>query len=158
MTNRIHTGFLLVVLAAGLAGCDGARPRGPTAPSTLPPPQAPPSSPIPHFLVADVTLSGVVFEVTATGRVPIEGVLVANGEGWSGLTDANGFFSFGPVWVCPCRVGTGDPGTTSLWVGKDGYEDPAGQPAARAGGLTGPGYRDVMIDGDTRVELQLVRR
>jgi hypothetical protein len=159
MTNRPLTGFLLLVLTAGPAGCDGARLPSPTPPSTLPQQTSSPGNPIPAFSVADVTVSGVVFEMTATGRVPIEGVTVANGEGWTGLTDANGSFSFGPVWACPCaaepRV---DAGTTSLWVGKDGYEDPPGQPPSRFSSYAGPGYRDVMINGDTRIDIQLVRR
>jgi len=109
--------------------------------------------------VADVTVSGVIFEMTPTGRVPIEGATVANGEGWFGLTDADGSFSFRPVWVCPCAAEPGvDAGTTSLWVGKDGYEDPAGQPPSRFSSYAGPGYRDLMINGDTRIDIQLVRR
>jgi hypothetical protein len=127
------------------------------------PPSAPPSGPI--FEIADVTVSGVVYEVTPTGEVPIEGVLISNGEGPSRmvpqLTDANGFFRFGPVWVCPCA---GDPGNgpvpagmTFLIVRKNGYEDPLGLPES----VFRPhetGWRDVMIDGDTHVRLQLVRR
>ena len=67
-------------------------------------------------------LSGVVFEVTAAGRVPLEGVIIANGEGWGGRTDANDFFSFRPVWVCPCSAQPWvSAGTTFLWVGKEGY-------------------------------------
>ena len=40
MANRTHTGFLLVVLVAGLASCEGASPS-PTAPSTAQPQQPP---------------------------------------------------------------------------------------------------------------------
>jgi hypothetical protein len=80
-------------------------------------------------------------------------------EGEYAVTDALGFFSLRPLWVCPCsgepRV---DAGATSLWVGKDGYQDPAGQPSGRFLYYVGPGYRDVMIDGDTRVDIHLVRR
>ena len=162
MTNRTHAGLLVLLLASGLAGCDSARGPGPTAPS--PQPQqtpSPPPPPInPHFSVADVTLSGVVYEQTPAGRVRIAGVVIANGEGWSGLTDADGFFSFRPVWVCPCAAQPTVPaGTTSLWVGKDGYEDPEGLPVSRFGSFyESPGYRDVAVDGDTRVEFQLVKR
>jgi hypothetical protein len=75
MTNRTHTGFLLVVLVAALAGCEGASPT-PTAPSAAQPqqPPAPASGGRDTYSVADVILSGVVYEVTPMGRVPIEGV------------------------------------------------------------------------------------
>ena len=164
MTNRTLRGFLLLVFAAGLAGCDSAPGPGPTPP---PPQEAPspprgPSQPTtdPAFAVADVTLSGVVYEETPTGRLPIAGVVIANGEGWSGLTDADGFFSFRPVWVCPCPAQPAVPaGTTSLWVGKDGFKDPEGLPVSRFGTFyESPGYRDVAVDGDTRVEFLLIKR
>ena len=107
-----------------------------------------------------MTLSGFVFENTPTGRRPIEGVTVANGEGNYATTDASGFYSMRPVWVCPCpaqpRV---EAGTTFLWVTKDGYIDPPGTPASVFGpGLGGPGTRDAKIDGDTRFDIELVRR
>jgi hypothetical protein len=44
MTNRTLTGFLLLLLAGGLSGCDSARAPGPTAPS---PPPTPPAGPGP---------------------------------------------------------------------------------------------------------------
>jgi hypothetical protein len=156
MTNTKCAGILVAVLAAGLAGCDSlpTQPKGDEGPviTVLPP--------TPAFVVADVTVSGVVYEDTANGRVPIAGVLIANGEGWSGLTDADGFFSFKPVWVCPCPVQPMVPaGTTSLWVGKEGYTDPEGLPVSRFGPpYDSPGYRDVAIDGDMRVEFRLVKR
>lgn len=160
MANRTLTGFLLLVLAAGLSGCDSARAPGPTAPS--PPPAAPTPPPGPAFLIADVTVSGVVYEVTPTGEAPIEGVGIANGKGAfrmvPQLTDGNGFFSFRPVWVCPCSGSPSIPaGTTFLIIGKNGYEDPPGLPES-VFRPHGTGYRDVMIDGDTHVRMQLVRR
>ena len=158
MMNREFTGLLFFGLAAGLVGCEG---RGlPTPPTTFEGPQTVPQPEIPAFQVADVTVSGVVYEETPTGRTAIAGVLIANGEGWSGLTDANGFFSFKPVWVCPCAAQPAVPaGTTSLWVGKDGYGDPDGLMASSFGGVyAAPGYRDVAVDGDTHVEFELVRR
>jgi hypothetical protein len=109
--------------------------------------------------VVDVTLSGVVSELTPTGLIPIEGVGVANGEGLYTETDANGFFSLRPLWVCPCsgepRV---DAGVTSLWVGKSGYQDAPGQASSRFMYYVGPGYRDVLINGDTRVDIRLIRQ
>ena len=158
VTNRFRAGFLVSVLAASLAGCDGGRMPVPI-PGLLPGGQPPPDpGGSGFFSVADVTVSGVVFEVTPTGRVPIEGAMVANGEGWGGLTDENGAFSFRPVWVCPCGAQPWVPaGTTFLWVEKDGYDDPAGQPPSVFGGIYATA-RDVKIDGDTHVEIRLVRR
>jgi hypothetical protein len=155
MTDRTHRGMLLFLLTTGLAGCDGAHGLAPSAPRTFNP-----DAPI--FSVVDVTVSGVVYEVTPTGEMPIEGASVSNGEGQfrmvPQLTDANGFFSFRSVWVCPCAGSLViPPGTTFLVIGKDGYKDPPGlsesvfRPHA-------PGYRDVMIEGDTYVRIQLVRR
>jgi hypothetical protein len=104
MTNRTCTGFLLVVLIIGVTGCEGARPSSPTASSPvqpLPTPQPTPGGPA--DAVANVTLSGVVFEMTATGPVPIEGARVFLSDDQDIATDASGSFSFKPVWVCPCR-------------------------------------------------------
>ena len=110
--------------------------------------------------MADVTLTGFVFESTPTGRRPLDGVDVANGEGNYATTDANGFYSIRPLWVCPCPaqpwVG---PGTTFLWVTRDGYTDPPGTPDSVFGPALGrAGTRDVRIDGDTRFDIELVRR
>ena len=102
MTNKRHAGFLLMVLAAELAGCNDAGATSPTA-AALPQPTptpAPPTPSGPGYAVADVTLSGVVFEMTPTGRVPIEGARVYLADDQDIGTDTNGFFSFRPVWVC----------------------------------------------------------
>ena len=104
------------------------------------------------------------------GRVPIEGVKV-----WGDyfhvfpaptvVTDAQGFFSFKPVWVCPCSWAAWvDAGITSIYVEKDGYKGPAGQSASVFHHPLYPdaprddGLRDVTINGDTRIDIQLVRR
>jgi hypothetical protein len=172
MTNRTHTGFLLLVLATGLTGCDGAHPPGPSAPSTLQPQQTPrpAGSGRDTYNVADVILSGVVYEVTPMGRVPIEGVRVQLDyfhvfPAPDAVTDSRGVFSFRPVWVCPCSWAAWvDAGITSIYVEKDGYEVPAGQPASIFGRRLDtdvlPDYRlrDVTISGDTRFDIELVRR
>jgi hypothetical protein len=148
-----------MVLAAELAGCNDAGATSPTA-AALPQPTptpAPPTPSGPGYAVADVTLSGVVFEMTPTGRVPIEGARVYLADDQDIGTDTNGFFSFRPVWVCPCtfyRWLAADHTNTS--VTKVGYTDPPGQPALP--GLKGPGWRVVSVYGDTRLDIQLVRR
>jgi hypothetical protein len=167
MKKRTHPGLLVLVLAAGLAGCEGTSSRSPTAPSTPQPEQAPPptGSGPDTYDVADVILSGVVYEVT-----PIEGVRVQS-DWWhmfptpDVVTDSRGFFSFRPVWVCPCSAAPWvDAGITAVWVNKDGYQAPAGQPASifhdRPGTTAPPDshLRDVTINGDTRIDIELVRR
>ena len=106
--NRTHTVFLLVVLVAGLASCERASPS-PTAPSTaqLQQPTGPAGSGRDTYSVANVILSGVVYEVTPMGRVPTEGVRVQSDYFHvfptpDVITDSNGFFSFRHVWVCAC--------------------------------------------------------
>jgi hypothetical protein len=103
MTNSTHLRWLLLLLAAGLAGCDGAVPTSPTVPSAaVSQPLPTPTPGGPGYAVADVTLSGMVFEMTPTGRVPIEGARVFLSDDQDIATDSNGLFSFRPVWVCPC--------------------------------------------------------
>ena len=57
-----------------------------------------------------------------------------------------------------------DAGVTALWVDKDSYEAPAGEPTSTFNnrpGTTGPPdrrLRDVTIKGDTRFDIELVRR
>ena len=94
-------------------------------------------------------LSGLVFEVTATGRLPIEGVSVycdSCGDLFGhtyAYTDANGLYRF--AWTAN--------GATPLIVGKNGYAL-AGNPPA------GPveGWIVVSVNGDTRFDIELVRR
>jgi hypothetical protein len=171
MATRTHTGFLLVVLVAGLAGCEGAS-RAPTAPSTAQPQQPPglAGGGRDTYSVADVNLSGVVYEVTPMGQVPLEGVRVQSDNfhifpSPDVVTDSNGFFSFRRVWVCPCSWAPWvDAGITAIYVEKDGYDVPAGQSASIFGRRLNPDVlpdlrlRDVQINGDTRFDVQLVRR
>ena len=169
MANRTHTGFLLVVLVAGLASCQRANPS-PTGPSTAQPPSPPGPAGGDTYSVADVILSGVVYEVTPTGRVPIEGVHVQSDHFHvfptaDVVTDAYGFFRFKRVWVCPCSWAPWvDVGITSIYVDKDGYEVPSAQPPSVFGRRLGTNVppdlrlRDVPINGDTQFDIQLVRR
>ena len=172
MTNRTHAAALILVLAAPLAGCDGASSRSPTVPSTPEPQQAPqPTGSHPDtYQVANVILSGMVYEETSMGRVPIEGAHVSSDYFHvfptpDVVTDSQGFFSFSPVWVCPCSWAPWvNAGITSISVKKDGYEVPAGQPPSVFGHALYPDvrpdahYRDVTINGDTRIDIELVRR
>jgi len=161
MTNRTHAAILTLVLAAGPVGCNGAGPGSPTAPSTAQPPHIPQTTDI-----ANVTLSVVVYEMTPMGRVPLEGVRVYASEWASGTTDANGLFTTTPVWVCPCSFAPWvTPGITQISVeARDPFQDSAVPPSVFYTGRdpvpAGQRWavRDVMINGDTRIEVDLARR
>jgi hypothetical protein len=161
-----RTGLALVIaLALGLVDCGGSdSPVMPLMPSPLlPPAVVPPPAHSPSFppgTLRDVSLSGVVYELAATGRAPIPGAIVycelCGQETHTFATaDGSGFYRFsgditkgGGVWVVP-----GVP--ILLAVGyNEAYKDPPGLPAVRFG----PGWREVLIDGDTRFDIELVRR
>jgi hypothetical protein len=159
MTNRRLTTIVLLLFAGELAiGCSGSS-SAPTAPSTTP--QAPLR--YPNATLTGVTLFGVVADVTPTGQRPIEGVAVycdSCGAFGHALvnTDVNGYYSFsgdlargGGVWV-RARV------PNLLIVSKAGYQDPPELPALSALVEDSAGAREVMINGDTRFDIQLVRR
>lgn len=117
--------------------------------------------------VAIYTLSGVVSEVTPTGLTPLEGAHVHQssceevlpappffpGSGCPVLifqtvrTDKQGRYSFAGLYSGK---------NNSIGVSTDGFEDPFGS----SDGPEGPGPKDraVTIDGDTRFDVQLVRR
>jgi hypothetical protein len=95
-------------------------------------------------------LSGVVFEITAAGQVPIEGVEVYCDSCGSPVghtfvyTDANGFYSL--EWA--------QNGVHPLFVRKAGYEifDPTGTLRDTYGRIS------ATVHGDTRFDIQLARR
>jgi hypothetical protein len=147
----IRTLVTTLALAAGVAGCDSGNPSAPTAPSTVQQPTPTPPSTFPPGVFSPYTLSGVAFESTTTGQIPLEGVDVycelcgAETHSWA-VTDSNGIYSFTGVWTTP---GVSTPVSFS----KDGYTDPPGIQH-----YAGPGWRSVMIAGDTRFDVQLVKR
>jgi hypothetical protein len=166
---RYRTAILggLLSLAVGSTGCGGTDfPATPLAPSSAPP-QAAVNAPRPgpwpsaDYTLRGVSLSGVVYELTPTGRMPIAGAVVyceLCGEETHTFATANddGFYHFsgdlergGGVWLAP---GVSTPIAVGSY-NKD-YDDPPGLPASRQG----PGWRDVMIDGDTTFDIELVRR
>jgi hypothetical protein len=108
----------------------------------------------------DVTLSGVVYEVTPAGRVPIQGVQFYSSETAGGVTDINGVFKVHPVWVCPCEWAPSvEANITAIAFEKAGYELPAGLPPSRFDFTGGSDHhRDVKIEGDTRIDVELVRK
>jgi len=99
--------------------------------------------------VATYSLSGVVFEMTSAGVAPVEGVEVycdSCGEyGHTSVhTDANGYYNQTEAHT----------GNTALYIGKKGY-DVIGAIDTLS---DGSGRRDVVVNGDTRFDIQVVRR
>jgi hypothetical protein len=100
--------------------------------------------------IASYVLSGVVFEITPAGQVPIEGVEVycdscGSPDGHTFVyTDASGFYSL--AWTFN--------GVHPLFVTKAGYEifDPTGTLTDFHGRIS------ATVKGDTRVDIQLARR
>ena len=169
MSKRIHREWFILLFVVGLAGCNGA--DSPTAPTTVADQSVTPSAGSPPgwsygsgYTLKAVALFGVVTESTPAGAMPIADVTVycdqcgATGHSWA-RTDANGHYRFdgelesgGGVWLAGKAV--------RLWVGKDGYRDPAELPPAFPGdpSLSSGGWRQVTINGDTRFDTQLARQ
>ena len=152
----------VLVLALGLGGCSGAEsPAALLTPSPLPPTVVSIHDWLPGHTLRGVSLSGVVYELTPTGRTPIAGAIVycepCGEETHTFATaDDNGFYHFsgdlaraGGVWVAP-----GVPTPIAVGYYNKNYEDPPGLPTMRQG----PGWREVLIDGDTTFDIELVRR
>jgi hypothetical protein len=164
MRNRT-LGLTSLVVAFGLGGCGGYDSSvTPVTPSHVSPQTVVPAPgslfPLVYTL-RGVSLSGVVYELTPNGRMPIARAIVycePCGEQTHtfATADEKGFYQFsgdlasgGGVWVAP-EVST--PIAVGLY-NKD-YEDPPGLPTK---GYR-PGWREVLIDGDTRLDIELVRR
>jgi hypothetical protein len=89
------------------------------------------------------TLSGVVSELTTEGPVPLEGVDVYWSEYKGTFTDGKGFYTIEGLYK----------GVQPMWVAKEGYTFAVDIPHPM-----GERWRDVTISGDTRFDVQLVRR
>lgn len=156
----MRTRFLVVgcvlVLVLGLAGCGGSySPATPLAPSPQPTVSPAPTPPTP---IGDKVLSGVVSEVTSTGRFPLEGITVylltcgawncpsAVTADYSVKTDKDGRYLIGGVY----------PGDLNyLWVRNEVYD--LANPMA-PGTCPDGCDRVVVVSGDTRLDIDLVRR
>jgi hypothetical protein len=143
-TQFSPVGVLVLFCILAACGSNNSVPFStPLSPSPVPT-AAPPSAP------AAYTLSGLVFESTANGRVPVEGVHVyCDGCGspfghTSVFTSADGLYSFG--WAYNS--------TLPLLVQKDGYTV-AGAIAVLSNGMA---RRMVTINGDTQFDIELIRR
>ena len=136
-TIRLSTVLGLTVL---MPACEG---RTPVSPSRPPADVTTPSS-------VTYVLSGVVFEITDAGRVPLEGVELycdscGSPDGHTSVrTNGNGFYSL--AWTTN--------GVHALFVTKAGYEifDPTGTRRDAIGRIS------ATVRGDTVFDVQLVRR
>ena len=138
-------------------GCDATQ--------TYSPPTSPSVQVAPPVFTSSVqtagpqfTLSGVVFEQTATGQTPLENVrLYCESCGEIGIghtfaqTDRNGRYNFPGVFNGP----------NDLQVrATEGYDAADGVVIPANGGVIGPTWtiRSVLVNGDTRFDIRLVRR
>ena len=120
---------------------------------TIPTVTAPTPTPAPRSTFA---VFGVVSEVTANGIVPVEGGAmqvmscdpsVRHGCGGNGsilgvTTNGKGDYVVDGVY----------PGAAVVWVEKPGFQLPVGVK------VDGEGAQTVTVNGDTRLDVQLVRR
>lgn len=158
MFFRMLVGIPLLVLLVGLFGCGGDDPLprptpSPVMPEAIVPPPTGGANWLAGYTLTGVSLSGTVYESTATGPMPVAGALVyceLCGEithTWA-TADANGVYNFsrdlatgGGIWL---KAGQRTP----VSVQAEGYRNPSGS----------PDQRYVLIEGDTRSDLELVRR
>jgi hypothetical protein len=120
---------------------------------TIPTATAPTPTPAPRSTFA---LFGVVSEVTATGIAPVGGVVLDvascdmsarsgcgnNTSTFNVTTNAQGAYIVEGVY----------PGPAGVWVEKVGFQLPEGVK------VDGEGAQSVMVNGDTRFDVRLVRR
>lgn len=134
----------LLLLAVALTACDRASPSSPPAPTPLPP--ASPPAP----LTGPYVLTGLIFELTPAGPVPVADaeveVAVCPGQSHDNYahsrTDPAG--TYRAAGMCP--------GTTYLWVGKSGYRVNRKDMAQCDGDCV---Y--VYLTQDTRLDVELIR-
>lgn len=148
---RMNLGFT-VLLAGALIGCGGG--GGPIAPTTTPAPSPAPSPTVP---ATAGSLSGTVTEMTSTGPIPVAGVSIEQMSCWQVncpndpiiqkvSTGSDGTYRFGGLY---------NGALNFVWITKEGYV-PTGPPADR---FACEGCdRIVTVNGDTRLDIELVRR
>ena len=149
-----------VFLVLGLTACTNSFevPPAPTRPIVTPPARTEP----PTSVLADATIFGMVYEVVSDSPrqiAGIEGVSVyceACGESTHNFaqTDSKGEYVF------PRGVWTRGHPELPVWilVQKDGYQDPTGLAPPPPPVPSSPGWRGVVINGDTRFDIELARR
>ena len=163
---KAFLGAAVTALVASVACSCYAAPTSPTTVSAQPTPVPAQRAPLSNDLFVRMpwSLTGLVFETTSSGSgyAPVLGVTVycdacgEFGHTWT-TTDASGFYRFSGDVAGGGGVGVAPGTTTYLIVDKEGYKDPAGLPATFWGGSR-PGFRELTMRGDTRFDIELVRR
>ena len=161
MKTRLLARAGLLVFAFAASGCSGGNSSttpvapSPVAPQTavVPPVPAPASNWLDGYILTAASLSGVVYERTPAGQVPIPGAVVycercgKITHSWA-TADANGVYRFpgdlaagGGVWLSPGQptpiIVRGVNFDDQTWLGRDFA---------------------VPMTGDTRFDVELVRR
>lgn len=158
---RSRTWMACLLMVPGLSGCNGST-ETPSAPGPSPPVASRPPAGTGVSVLADATLSGTVYEVVADSPRQIVGIEDVSvyceqcGESTHNFayTDSNGHYVFPRgVWT------EGRPSfPVRIRVTKGGYQDPVGLPKTTPPNPSGPGWREVLIDGDTQFDMELLRR
>ena len=150
-TLKIATALGLTILILGCDGSDRGTPLSPFPPAlaTPSPTPAPPPTPI-----GQSVLSGAAFEMTLTGRSPVEGATIylttcgtfncPDAKGYETKTDKEGSYRIAGVY---------DGALNFLWISKEDYAlvDPMA-PGTCPDGCD----RLVTVKGETRLDLELV--
>jgi hypothetical protein len=124
-------GTIVLVLAHAMAGCSSDSSPTPLAPS-------PAAQPVPSY-----TLSGVVLAMTPAGLAPVEGASVQMNLTKPAVTDVNGFYNIPGLTLTGLSPNTaiGHFNTVTTW--KPAYVNDS---------------RTVTVSGDTRLDIEIVRR
>ena len=147
---------IAIVLATLVVACGSDdTPPIPIAPTPPQTPSAPtPPAPAPRTLY---TLAGVVFEVTSAGNMPLQGVEVycepcGPPDGHSSrMTGADGVYSFD-------GVGGVASGNIQMLLHKRGYVLPNQPDMSGPNGDNWMGSVTVTVAGDTRFNIEIIRR
>jgi hypothetical protein len=133
---RKRYAWCVVVLGILASACNGNSATTSLAPTT------PTAAAAPTPTMSGLgTISGVTFEITPSGRLPVEGVYVTGPWDYPVFTNRDGAFSLSVCGASPCVFHNGDLFTA--YVSKDGY-----QPATVL----------ATVNGDTQLDIQLLRR
>jgi hypothetical protein len=152
-THTQAAAFTAVIMVATLvSGCGTEMARGPVTPTPTSAPTPASSSSAMRYSV-----SGVVFEVTAAGDIPVKGVEVycdpCGPFGHSArFTDADGRYSFAG------EEGSVAAGTIPLLLAKEGYKLPHQPDQSGPSRLSWMGSVAVVVSGDTRHDIHITRK
>jgi hypothetical protein len=151
--TRVYAVATALVLATLVLACSDDTTPSPIAPT---PPQTP-TTPTPAPPGTLYTLSGVVFEVTSAGNMPLQGVEVycepcGPPDGHSlQQTGADGVYSF-------AGAGGVAPGRIRMLLAERGYILPNQPDMSGPDGTGWMGSVTVPVTGDTRYDIQIMQK